>query len=231
MTSLIGANASKQGIASVARGGQTLEELTGVRGRRLGPTWDRITSGLVVSAGKTPQTAKILLWTQRWEKKVQKNFKVPTYHLVHDPNDSVRQGDVIAVSGGWRSSSNKRMIVRHIVAPYGTPIEERSPVPTVQELLADEAAKRRKKLERRAVRDAERAIEARKLRTERDIKRAEARIFREHGGTTEEKMRLIGEMREQKLAEVERDVEAQKEEKAREMVMKSSPETSTEDVD
>jgi small subunit ribosomal protein S17 len=82
---------------------------------------------------------------------------VPSYHLVHDPNNSVRQGDVISIAAGWRASKDVRHIVRHIVAPYGPPIDERPAVPTEQELYETYAAKREAKLARRTARDEERA--------------------------------------------------------------------------
>jgi small subunit ribosomal protein S17 len=67
----------------------------------------------------------------------------------------VRQGDVINISSGWRASQHVRHVVRHIVAPYGEPIEARPPVLSEQELYEKYAEKREAKLERRAIRDAE----------------------------------------------------------------------------
>lgn len=69
--------------------------------------------------------------------------------MVHDPNNSIRQGDVISIAGGWRTSTSKRHVVRHIIAPYGEPIEARPPVPSEDELKASYLAERVEKLKRR----------------------------------------------------------------------------------
>jgi len=52
--------------------------------------------------------------------------------------------------------------VNSIIAPFGEPIEDRPPVPTEEERIAEREAKRRRKEEWRAVRDSgdEAAIEA-----------------------------------------------------------------------
>lgn len=97
---------------------------------------------------------------------------MPHYHLVHDPNNSVRQGDVISIAAGWRASKDVRHIVRHIVAPYGPPIDERPPVPSEQDLYERYAAQREAKLARRAVRDEERAAVQAAERAEKAEKRA-----------------------------------------------------------
>ena len=70
--------------------------------------------------------------------------------LVHDPHSSLRLGDVVAVSPGWRASKCVRHVVTSIIAPFGDPIEARPPVPTEEERLAERAKKRIAKDERRA---------------------------------------------------------------------------------
>ncbi|ORY67078.1 uncharacterized protein BCR38DRAFT_338205 [Pseudomassariella vexata] len=119
-------------------------------------------TGVVVSAGLMDRTVKVRLWGKRWEKKVSKYFKVPSYHLVHDPNNSVRKGDVIACSSGWKTSKMKRFIVRHIVAPWGPGIHERPPVPDEDELIVAEQARRAKMEDKKAAK----AKEARRLAVE-----------------------------------------------------------------
>ncbi|KAI1848324.1 hypothetical protein JX265_008895 [Neoarthrinium moseri] len=156
-------------------------------------------TAVVVSAGKMDKTVKVRLWGQRWEKhvqKVQQNFQVPSYMLVHDPNNSVRQGDVINISSGWRAAQHVRHVVRHIIAPYGPPIDERPPVLSQEELLEKYAAKREAKLERRAARHAERHA----IRDQEKALRAEKRARWEAA----ERERL--ERREKKLAEIESKV-------------------------
>ncbi|KAI8956560.1 nucleic acid-binding protein [Daldinia sp. FL1419] len=113
--------------------------------------------GIVVSAGLMDKTVKVKLGGLRWEPRVQKFFKEPRFKLVHDPRNSVRQGDVVAIEPSWRVSQHVRHVVKHIIAPYGEPIEERPPVPTLEERIAERAAKRAAKDERRALIKEEKA--------------------------------------------------------------------------
>ncbi|KAK7752118.1 hypothetical protein SLS62_005861 [Diatrype stigma] len=108
--------------------------------------------GIVVSAGKMDKTVKVKYGGMRYEPKVQKYFKQPRYALAHDPRNSTRQGDVVAIAQSWRESQHVRHVVRHIIAPYGPPISERPPVPTLEERVAERAARREAKDERRAER-------------------------------------------------------------------------------
>ncbi|KAI0118128.1 nucleic acid-binding protein [Hypoxylon sp. NC0597] len=113
--------------------------------------------GIVVSAGLMDKTVKVKLGGLRWEPRVQKYFKEPRFKLVHDPRNSVRQGDVVAITPTWRVSQHVRHVVKHIIAPYGDPIDERPPIPTLEEREAEVAAKRAAKDERRAARREEQA--------------------------------------------------------------------------
>lgn len=79
-------------------------------------------------------------------------FADPKHHLVHDPNSSLRTGDVVAISPGWPTSQHKRHVVKKIIAPFGVPIDQRPPVPTLEELIAEREAKKATKDERRAAR-------------------------------------------------------------------------------
>ncbi|KAI2464506.1 nucleic acid-binding protein [Annulohypoxylon bovei var. microspora] len=106
--------------------------------------------GVVVSAGLMDKTVKVKLGGFRWEPRVQKYFKEPRFKLVHDPRNSLRQGDIVAITPSWRVSQHVRHVIKHIVAPFGDPIDERPPIPTVEERLAEVAAKRAAKDERRA---------------------------------------------------------------------------------
>ncbi len=78
------------------------------------------------------------------------HFNNPQQYLVHDPNSSLRTGDVVAITPGWRTSKNKRHVVKHIIAPAQIPIEERNPVPAQEELWALALARREAKVERKA---------------------------------------------------------------------------------
>ncbi|KAL2109569.1 hypothetical protein VUR80DRAFT_2313 [Thermomyces stellatus] len=108
--------------------------------------------GVVVSAGLMQKTVKVRVGGRKWNSQVQKSFSDPKEYLVHDPNSSLRLGDVVAIKPGWRTSRTKRHVVKHIIAPAGTPIEERPPVPTEEERIAEYEAKKKAKDERRAAR-------------------------------------------------------------------------------
>ena len=50
-------------------------------------------------------------------------------HLVHDPNNSLNQGDVIKMHR-LKVSTAVHHVVASIVTPFGTPIESLPPIPT-----------------------------------------------------------------------------------------------------
>ncbi|KAF4976092.1 hypothetical protein FZEAL_7202 [Fusarium zealandicum] len=106
--------------------------------------------GVVVSAGLMEKTVKVRVGGQKWNKVVNKWFADPKQYLVHDPNSSLRSGDVVSIVPGWPTSQHKRHVVKHIIAPYGTPIDERPPVPSLEERIAHREAKKAAKDERRA---------------------------------------------------------------------------------
>jgi len=57
---------------------------------------------------------------------------------------------VVAITPGYRRSKQKRHVVKHIIAPSGTPIEARPPIPTEEERWAADTARKAAKDERRA---------------------------------------------------------------------------------
>ncbi|KAF5019018.1 hypothetical protein F66182_8992 [Fusarium sp. NRRL 66182] len=105
--------------------------------------------GVVVSAGLMEKTVKVRVGGQKWNKIW---FADPKHYLVHDPNSSLRTGDVVSIVPGWPTSQHKRHVIKHIIAPYGSPINERPPVPTLEERIADREVKKAAKDERRAAR-------------------------------------------------------------------------------
>jgi hypothetical protein len=90
-------------------------------------------------------------------------FKNHEDYLVHDPRDSLRTGDVVAITPGWRTSKQKRHVVKQILAPAQVPIDERPPVPSAEERWTQKIARKEAKEERRATRDriahAERTVQ------------------------------------------------------------------------
>ncbi|KAM0348310.1 hypothetical protein ACHAPU_004278 [Fusarium lateritium] len=126
--------------------------------------------GVVVSAGLMDKTVKVRVGGQKWNKIVNKWFADPKHYLVHDPNSSLRAGDVVSIVPGWPTSQHKRHVIKHIIAPYGTPITERPPVLTLEERITDREAKKTAKDERRAARrqeDESKKQEERRLENEK----------------------------------------------------------------
>ncbi|KAH6606293.1 ribosomal s17 [Trichoderma cornu-damae] len=105
--------------------------------------------GIVVSAGLMQKTVKVRVGGQTWNKVINKWFANPKHYLVHDPNSSLRTGDVVSIVPGWPTSKHKRHVIKKIIAPYGTPVEERPPIPTLEERIAEREAKRAAKSQRR----------------------------------------------------------------------------------
>lgn len=105
------------------------------------------------------------------------HFPDPKNYLVHDPNSSLRTGDVVSIVPGWPTSQHKRHVVKQIIAPRGVPIEERPPVPTLEERIAEreakKAAKDARRLARRQAAEAEieeqRALKAKKKEKAKEI--------------------------------------------------------------
>ncbi|KEY64355.1 hypothetical protein S7711_06384 [Stachybotrys chartarum IBT 7711] len=127
--------------------------------------------GVVVSCGKMERTVKVRIGGQKWNNIVKKTFAKPKHYLVHDPNSSLRLGDVVAIAPGWRTSQQKRHVVKHIIAPHGTPISERPPIPSIADLIQTYEEKRAAKVERRTARNVEKEEQAKKEREEKLLKK------------------------------------------------------------
>lgn len=69
----------------------------------------------------------------------------------------MREGDIIAIEPGWRVSKHVHHVVASIIAPFGKPIEERPPVPSAEERIAERLRKKEAKSARRA--EARKAFE------------------------------------------------------------------------
>lgn len=145
--------------------------------------------GVVVSSGLMDKTVKVRVGGSKWNKIVHKWYADPKHYLVHDPNTSLRTGDVVAIQPGWPTSQHKRHVVKHIIVPFGSTIEQRPPVPTLEELIAGYEGKKAEKDERRAARRAAQYAEKRaeKGKTEMDIKNLEAKASEEAKASSMEK--------------------------------------------
>ncbi|KAK4041020.1 hypothetical protein C8A01DRAFT_15189 [Parachaetomium inaequale] len=129
--------------------------------------------GVVITAGTMDKTVKVRVGGQKWNSFLKKFFDDPKTHLVHDPNNSLRLGDVVAITPGWRVSKTKRHVVKHIIAPgSGVPIDGRAPVPTAEERCAERDALRAVKDERRSLNKLADRVEKRMGVAEAILRRA-----------------------------------------------------------
>lgn len=90
---------------------------------------------------------------QIWDAHIRKFYPKVTTYLVADPQNSLREGDVVQFSSGHRQSRNVRHVVEKIVAPFGTPVEARPPVLSIEErekLKVEKIMEREKKREEKA---------------------------------------------------------------------------------
>ncbi|GAB7360907.1 hypothetical protein MBLNU230_g0893t1 [Neophaeotheca triangularis] len=107
--------------------------------------------GVVTSVGRMAKTVKVRIPSQRYEPRVQKYFADHKDYLVHDPNESLVEGDTVELHR-LKVSSAVDYIVAGIVAPFGKPVDQRPPLQTPDERLEAYKAKRFAKLERRGLR-------------------------------------------------------------------------------
>ncbi|KAK0669759.1 hypothetical protein QBC41DRAFT_319200 [Cercophora samala] len=116
--------------------------------------------GVVVTAGLIDKTVKVRVGGLKWNNFLKKHFDDPQTYLVHDPANSLRQGDVVAISPGWRTSKSKRHVVKHIIAPgAGLPISARPPIPSAEELVTKKAIKRDAKQARKSLKEVAEKVE------------------------------------------------------------------------
>ncbi|KAL8784145.1 MAG: hypothetical protein Q9213_004119 [Squamulea squamosa] len=106
-------------------------------------------SGVVVSAGKMMKAVKVRTVKQVYDSFLQKHYTAHQSHLVSDPNESLRTGDVVRITARPPASKHIRHVVTEIIAPWGPPAEERPPIPSVEDLDAQYAAKREARLARK----------------------------------------------------------------------------------
>ncbi|KAK4956097.1 hypothetical protein LTR28_005968 [Elasticomyces elasticus] len=108
-------------------------------------------TGVVVSAGKMQKTVKVRVPGETWNKHIRKFFSTPTNYLVHDPNSSTNEGDIVSLTS-LRTSKHVHYVISAIIAPFGKPVEERPPVPTAEEREKAYRVKRTKKFQRKKLR-------------------------------------------------------------------------------
>lgn len=83
----------------------------------------------------------------------RKQFVTYQNHLVSDPNDSIRTGDIVRIARAKKISRHIDHVVTEIVAPWGPKIEERPPVMSLEELEARWRVQKEAKTERKRLRN------------------------------------------------------------------------------
>ncbi|KAJ9256838.1 hypothetical protein DTO207G8_2441 [Paecilomyces variotii] len=108
-----------------------------------------IRTGTVISVGLMDRTVRVAHHHTTYDRFIRKTYPKTTTYLVSDPRNSLREGDVIEFSSGAPKSRRVRHVVERIVAPFGTPVEERPAVMSREEREEERARKREEKVKRR----------------------------------------------------------------------------------
>lgn len=88
-----------------------------------------------------------------WDKYLRKYYKGARHLLVHDPANSLREGDMIHVRTlAAQKTDTVRHVVHEILVPFGVDIADRPPVPSREELEVVDRERLAEKLERRLLR-------------------------------------------------------------------------------
>lgn len=111
--------------------------------------------GTVTSVGLMSKTVRVAYQHREWDRKIRKYYPKTTTYLVHDPRNSLREGDVIEFSSGAPRAPNVRHVVERIISPFGSAVEDRPAVPTRAEREEEMVQKRMVKLMRKAGKVAE----------------------------------------------------------------------------
>ncbi|KAL1852636.1 hypothetical protein Plec18167_007730 [Paecilomyces lecythidis] len=114
-----------------------------------------IRSGTVISVGLMDRTVRVAHRHTTYDRHIRKTYPKTTTYLVSDPRNSLREGDVIEFSSGAPKSRRVRHVVERIVAPFGSPVEDRPAVMSREEREAERIRKREEKLKRREARKAD----------------------------------------------------------------------------
>jgi len=200
--------------------------------QKLAASASRQINAVVVSACLMQKTVKVRIGQQKWNAHIRKHFNRSSHLLVHDPASSLRVGDIISISPGWRASKHVHHVVNSILAPFGEPIEARPPVPTPEERIAEREAKRKlKELRRRAERRGEKAgagVEKSMAESENVSSTEEAIIqeIQEVTGDEEGHLSSAKSTEESGVVEAEEAVQELKEDVAQEVREEQQPEKS-----
>lgn len=129
-----------------------------------------VKAGTVVSVGRMQGTVTVLHRHNAWDKHIRKFYPQETRFLVADPQNSLREGDVIEFSSGAPKSRHVSHVVERIVTPFATPIQDRPAVLSREERQAQREQSWAAKYLRR---------ESRRLGEEIDIKQYTSNLVKE----------------------------------------------------
>ncbi|KAJ5679807.1 hypothetical protein N7462_008051 [Penicillium macrosclerotiorum] len=90
-------------------------------------------TGTVTSVGRMNRTVSVTHRHNVWDKHIRKYYPKETRYLVSDPNNSLREGDVIEFSSGAPKSRHVHHVVERIVTPFAVPLEDRPAVMSREE--------------------------------------------------------------------------------------------------
>ncbi|RDW65869.1 uncharacterized protein DSM5745_09608 [Aspergillus mulundensis] len=111
--------------------------------------------GTVVSVGRMDRCVRVEHRHNVWDDFLRKNYPKVTTFMVSDPQNSLREGDVIEFSSGYPKSRRVHHVVERIIAPFGQTIKDRPAVLSREERNAIRVEKRVAKAARREQRRLE----------------------------------------------------------------------------
>ncbi|KAL4958473.1 hypothetical protein BDW69DRAFT_154117 [Aspergillus filifer] len=117
-----------------------------------------VKKGVVASVGRMDRCVRVDHHHTIWDNFLRKTYPKTTSYLVSDPQNSLREGDLIEFSSGYPKSRRVHHVVERIVTPFGTAIEDRPPVLSREERDAIRMDKRAAKWARREQRKVESGI-------------------------------------------------------------------------
>ncbi|KAL4798566.1 hypothetical protein BDV19DRAFT_356500 [Aspergillus venezuelensis] len=117
-----------------------------------------VKKGVVASVGRMDRCVRVDHHHTVWDNFLRKTYPKTTSYLVSDPQNSLRDGDLIEFSSGYPKGRRVHHVVERIVIPFGTAIEDRPAVLSREERDAIRVEKRAAKWARREQRKVESGI-------------------------------------------------------------------------
>ena len=114
-----------------------------------------VKKGVVASVGRMDRCVRGDHHHTVWDNFLRKTYPKTTSYLVSDPQNSLREGDLVEFSSGYPKGRRVHHVVERIIIPFGTAIEDRPPVLSREERDAIRVEKRAAKWARREQRKVE----------------------------------------------------------------------------